>query len=68
MFFLLQHVIERCWLLHYGLAILLGFIGFKMITAKFFEIPLVASLGFIAIILVGSVAGSWLVKRPARAH
>lgn len=68
MFFLLQHVIERCWLLHYGLAILLGFIGLKMFTARFMEIPLAASLGFIAVVLVGSIAGSWLFKRPARAH
>ncbi len=68
MFFLLQHVIERCWLLHYGLAILLGFIGVKMITVRFLEIPLGASLGFIGVVLVGSIAGSWIFKRPARAH
>lgn len=68
MFFLLQHVIERCWLLHYGLAILLGFIGLKMFTAHFLPIPLAASLGFIAVVLIGSIGGSWLIKRPARAH
>ncbi|HVU37494.1 MAG TPA: TerC/Alx family metal homeostasis membrane protein [Opitutales bacterium] len=67
MFFLLQHVIERCWLLHYGLAVLLGFIGLKMLTAHFFEIPLGASLVFIALVLGGSIAGSWLIPRPRHA-
>ena len=67
LYFLLQHIIERCWMLHYGLAVLLGFIGLKMLTAKFFEIPLAASLAIIAVILAGSITGSWLVtpKRPA---
>ncbi len=64
LYFLLQHVIERCWLLHYGLSLLLAFIGVKMLTAQFHEIPLGASLVFIAVILAASIAGSFLFPRP----
>jgi len=65
LFFLLQHVIERCWLLPYGIAVLLGFIGLKMLTTQFYEVPLAASLAFIALVLAGCIAGSWLVKPPS---
>jgi len=68
LFFLLQHVIERCWMLHYGLAVLLGFIGLKMLTADYLTVPLAASLAIITVILAGSVGGSWLIKAPQRAH
>ncbi len=61
LFFLLQHVIERCWMLHYGLAGLLGFIGLKMLLAHFLPIPLELSLVIIAVILAGSIGGSWLI-------
>jgi tellurite resistance protein TerC len=64
LFFVLQHAIERARLLHYGLALLLGFIGIKMLLAKIYEVPLGVSLGVIAVILVGSIAGSRLV--PAK--
>jgi len=62
LFFLLNHVIERCWLLHYALALLLGFIGLKMLLARVYEPPLAVSLGFIILVLAGGIAGSWLVK------
>ncbi len=68
LFFLLQHVIERCWLLHYGIALLLGFIGLKLLLAKFYEISPVASLAFIAVVLVGSIVGSWIIKPAAHSR
>ncbi len=64
LFFALQHVIARCHWLHYGLALLLGFIGLKMLLAKVYDVPLGASLAVIAVILAGSILGSWLI--PAK--
>jgi len=58
LFFVLQHAIERARLLHYGLALLLGFIGLKMLLAKIYEVPLGVSLAVIALILAGSIIGS----------
>jgi tellurite resistance protein TerC len=58
LFFVLQHAIEKCRLLHYGLALLLGFIGLKMLLAKIFEVPLGVSLAVIVVIMAGSILGS----------
>ncbi|HTB63725.1 MAG TPA: TerC/Alx family metal homeostasis membrane protein [Opitutales bacterium] len=63
LFFVLQHVIARCHLLHYGLALLLGFIGLKMLLAKVYDVPLSASLAVMAVILAGSIFGSMLLPR-----
>ena len=64
LYFVLQHAIERCRLLHYGLALLLGFIGLKMLLVKIYDVPLGASLAVIALILGGSILGSLFV--PAK--
>jgi tellurite resistance protein TerC len=58
LFFVLQHAIENCRLLHYGLALLLGFIGLKMLLAKIWDVPLSVSLLVIVVILAGSFLGS----------
>jgi len=55
-----------CSLLHYSLALLLGFIGSKMLLAKIYEPPLAVSLGVILVVLAGGIAGSWLVKPPPK--
>ncbi len=58
LFFVIQHAIENCRLLHYGLALLLGFIGLKMLLAKIYDVPLGVSLAVIVVILSGSFLGS----------
>lgn len=66
LFFLISDVSDRFWLLHYGLGVLLTFIGVKMIGGEFFgwHIPTMASLAVILGILVFSVILSMLIKRP----
>ncbi len=46
MYFLLANMHERFHLLSYGLAIVLGFIGIKMLLIDVYKIPIVWSLGF----------------------
>jgi tellurite resistance protein TerC len=64
LYFLLAGAMERFWLLHYGLALLLGFIGVKMLLAHLYPIPTGVSFAVIFMLLGGSVAGSLLVKAP----
>jgi tellurite resistance protein TerC len=61
LYFLLAGVVEKFRYLRVGLAIVLTFIGIKMlITAVGFHIPIKFSLVFVALVLVGSIVASWL--------
>lgn len=65
MYFLLADLGNRFSLLKYGLALILVFIGTKMLIVDWFKIPVSVSLGVVAAILVVTV---WLsVRRSARA-
>ena len=56
MYFLLAGVVDKFRYLRYGLAIVLVFIGMKMlVTALGLDIPIWASLAFVALVLIGSV-------------
>ena len=69
LFFLLSDVADRFWLLHFGLGVLLCFIGVKMIGGVFlgWHIPTLVSLAVILGILVASVLLSVLIpKRSER--
>lgn len=67
MFFLLQAVASRFHLLNYGLAVILVFIGTKMMLIDVFKIPVAVSLavvvGILAVTMVLSVRTS--SKQPA---
>lgn len=52
MFFLLAGMADRFHLLPYGLAVILGFIGAKMLLIDLYKIPVPVSLGVVAAILV----------------
>jgi tellurite resistance protein TerC len=71
MYFLLAGVVEKFRYLRLGLAIVLTFIGVKMLlVAVGLHIPIKFSLGFVAVVLVGSVVASLLVggeDKPATA-
>jgi tellurite resistance protein TerC len=59
MYFLLAGVVEKFRYLRVGLAVVLTFIGFKMLLgATGLHIPIKFSLGFVALVLVGSVVAS----------
>ena len=63
MYFLLAGVVEKFRYLRLGLAIVLTFIGLKMLVgAVGFHIPIKISLAFVAIVLVGSVVASLVVS------
>ncbi|MDN0076257.1 TerC family protein [Crenobacter sp. SG2303] len=65
MYFLLADVADRFHLLKYGLAIVLTFIGVKMLVIKLVHIPVTISLGVVFAVIVGSVIASLL--RPKKA-
>lgn len=64
MYFLLADMAERFSLLKYGLALVLGFVGVKMMLIDLVKIPVLASLGVVATIIAGSVVLS--LRRDAR--
>ena len=56
LYFLLARLMERFIYLRTGLALVLGFVGFKMIVADYFPLPRGLSLGVIALILSVTIA------------
>ncbi|CAB4876064.1 unannotated protein [freshwater metagenome] len=58
LYFLLADLHARFAYLQQGLAIILAFVGIKMITAHWYEIPGPLSLGVIALVLLASVVAS----------
>ena len=67
MYFLLAGVVEKFRYLRIGLAIVLTFIGVKMlVTAVGFHIPIWFSLIFVAVVLAGSVVASMLIPPKER--
>ncbi|MCC7097369.1 MAG: TerC family protein [Thermomonas sp.] len=65
MFFLLQGMADRFHLLPYGLALVLAFIGAKMLLLDVVKIPVLLSLGAVAAIIGVTIALS--LTRPAAA-
>lgn len=65
MFFLLQGMADRFHLLPYGLALVLAFIGAKMLLMDLYKIPVLVALGVVAAIIGATVLLSLL--RPPRA-
>ena len=59
LYFLLADVAGRFRLLKYGLALVLVFVGTKMLVVEWIKIPAQVSLAVIATILAASVALSW---------
>jgi len=63
MYFLLADMAERFHLLKYGLAIILMFIGVKMLLLDVYKIPVWIALGIVVLILIASVAASLVISR-----
>jgi len=62
LYFLLADMNERLHLLKYGLAVILVFVGAKMLLAYWFHLPVWISLSIVA-----AVTASLLTSRPGRA-
>ncbi|MFJ5341610.1 TerC family protein [Pectobacterium sp. CHL-2024] len=67
MYFLLAGVAERFSLLKYGLAVILIFIGTKMMLIDIFHIPVAVSLSVVAsILIITMLINVWVNKRAER--
>jgi TerC family integral membrane protein len=66
LYFLLAAVVDRFYLLKYGLAVILTFVGVKMLGERFFHIGIVTSLVIIVSVLAISVVAS--LVWPAKAE
>jgi tellurite resistance protein TerC len=70
MYFLLAGAVERFHLLKYALALILIFVGLKMVwlnEAFGGKFPIEWSLGIIGLLLAGAVAASLVSRRPSAA-
>jgi tellurite resistance protein TerC len=63
LYFLLADMADRFHLLKYGVAVVLVFVGIKLLIAHWFHVPVLLSLSFVAVILAISVVVSLIVTR-----
>ncbi len=63
LYFLLVDVADRFHLLKYGLAMVLTFIGAKMLIMPWYHVPVQASLTVVAVLIAGSCIASLIVTR-----
>jgi len=63
LYFLLADMAERFHLLKYGLAIVLVFIGGKMLAMPWFHMPIQWSLAIVASIILASVVASFTLPK-----
>lgn len=63
LYFLMADVADRFHLLKYGLAMVLTFIGTKMLIAPWYHMPVAASLAIVAVLIGASVAASLIATR-----
>jgi tellurite resistance protein TerC len=61
---LLASLLDRLKYLHHGLAAILGFVGLKMLLAKWVEVPIALSLGFIVLVVVIATTASLRSTAP----
>ncbi|MFC7419288.1 TerC family protein [Iodobacter arcticus] len=65
LYFLLADMADRFHLLQYGLALVLTFIGTKMLIMPWFHMPIAISLSVVAVLIAGSVVASLYVTRKS---
>ncbi|MDP2111992.1 MAG: TerC family protein [Thiobacillus sp.] len=63
LYFLLADVADRFHLLKYGLAMVLTFIGTKMLIMPWYHVPVGASLAIVAVLIGSSVVASLIATR-----
>jgi tellurite resistance protein TerC len=66
LYFVLEGMVERFEYLSYGLAVVLAFVGVKMLVKDVWHPAAWMSLAFIAVVLAGSIAISLWSTRPGR--
>jgi tellurite resistance protein TerC len=65
MYFALAGLIDLFHYLHYGLSVVLIFVGVKMLGAHYFEIPTVWALGIVLAVLTASIGASLALPKKA---
>jgi tellurite resistance protein TerC len=65
LYFALAGSLKHFTYLHYGLALILIFVGIKMLITDFYKVDPFVSLGVITIILAGSIGASFIWKAKA---
>ena len=66
LYFALSGIMQLFHYLHYGLSVILVFVGSKMLISDIYKVPIGTSLGVIALVLVVSVIAS--LKFPQKSH
>lgn len=62
LFFLIVGMLEKFRFINYSLALILGFVGLKMLAIEYFHVPIWFSLSFIALSLTGGIIASIIIK------
>jgi TerC family integral membrane protein len=66
MYFMLAGLADRFHLLKYGLAIVLVFVGTKMLIVDYYKIPVGLSLGIVGLIIATFMFASlWVTRKPS---
>ncbi len=68
LYFLLVDVADRFHLLKYGLAMVLTFIGAKMLIMPWYHVPVQASLTVVAVLIIASCVASLFIARKDGKH
>ena len=63
MYFVLHGLMDRFEYLHYGLGLVLAFVGLKMLLEHWVHVPIQVSLGVIVVLLGGAVLISWISEK-----
>jgi len=63
LYFALAGVMDKFHHLRVGLALVLAFVGAKMLIASFYKVPIVASLAVIVLLLAGSIIASLMFPK-----
>jgi len=66
MYFMLADLADRCHLLKYGLALILVFIGIKMLLPDVYKIPVGFALSVVGIVLLTSMVASLYITCPQK--
>jgi tellurite resistance protein TerC len=68
MYFALAEMMERFHYLHYGLSVVLIFIGLKMIGSHYIEVPTEWALGIVLLVLGTSIVVSLAKPQKKLTH
>jgi tellurite resistance protein TerC len=66
LYFALAALLDRLRYLHYGLGVLLAFVGLKMLAAPWIQVPITLSLAIIGAILAVCAVVSWIAGRKVQ--